>query len=284
MQDIRRKADPELGKASVRNAIAACCARILSYLAKETSWHPDPDRYARALKDRDNLLRELDELAAMSENERRAWHERCRKEIGWRTAEEIAAGTDTKDAAARSHAKLLANAGLMDVLKGLPTERHHYRLSKRAARVLGPDGAVDLGSLAALIATGLRTGPAFASWEDYLARTSEHEREARCRAIAYQANKRRSDGRRPAIRLTWKDVWAVLQQAQGRCCHCGSLALDRMPTTACGSVASWRRAGSRIGSLDHRDGGCENEPANLAWACLACNTSRGGKIVSRDVV
>jgi hypothetical protein len=117
--------------------------------------------------------------------------------------------------------------------------------------------------------------PVFASWDDYLARTSERKRLARCRDAAKKANRKRLLSDAPTTRLTAQDVWAVIQAAKGRCAHCGSLAVENRPSSATGAPIPWAQVGRRIGSLEHvrwRYGGGGNDLSNLAWACLWCNT------------
>jgi hypothetical protein len=117
--------------------------------------------------------------------------------------------------------------------------------------------------------------PVFRSWADYLARTSERERMARCYAAAKTANKKRLLSDAPTTRLTAQDVWAVIEAARGRCAHCGSLAVESRPSSPTGAPMPWAQVGRRIGSLEHvrwRCGGGDNDLSNLAWACLWCNT------------
>jgi hypothetical protein len=116
--------------------------------------------------------------------------------------------------------------------------------------------------------------PVFGSWADYLARTSERERMARCYAAAKKANRKRLLSDAPTTRLTAQNVWAVIEAAHGRCAHCGSLAVERRPSSVTGAPVPWAQVGRRIGSLEHvrwRYGG-GNDLSNLAWACLWCNT------------
>lgn len=117
--------------------------------------------------------------------------------------------------------------------------------------------------------------PVFGSWADYLAQTSERERMARCCAAAKGANRKRLLSDAPTTRLTTRDVWAVMEAAKGRCAHCGSLAVERRPSSPTGAPMSWAEVGRRIGSLEHvrwRYGGGGNDLSNLASACLWCNT------------
>jgi hypothetical protein len=77
------------------------------------------------------------------------------------------------------------------------------------------------------------------------------------------------------LRITWRDVWLVLEAAKGRCAHCNSLAIENRPSTPNGYPLPWSQVGRRIGSLGHRIAryqGGSNAPANLCWSCLWCNT------------
>jgi hypothetical protein len=118
----------------------------------------------------------------------------------------------------------------------------------------------------AAAADNIRPPPIFASWADYLQRTTPRERMDRCHNAANKANKRQ---RSTALvrRLKGSDVWNVIEAARGCCVYCGSLAVERCPSGA------WGLVGRRIGSLEHLNGDCsDNDPANLAWACHWCNT------------
>jgi hypothetical protein len=123
-------------------------------------------------------------------------------------------------------------------------------------------------------ATG-RPAPRFASWHSYIERTSEAERRRWCAQKAHKANASRLMSGAPKHRVTADEVLAVLTAAQGRCAHCGSLALENRPSTPAGHPAPWAPVGRRIGSLGHRvarfHGGL-NTPPNLVWSCLWCNT------------
>lgn len=117
--------------------------------------------------------------------------------------------------------------------------------------------------------------PAFSSWADYIASTSERERMARCRAVAKRANRKRLLSDEPTTRLSAHDVWHVMEAAHGRCVHCGSLAVERRPSYSDGSPIKWAQIGRRVGSLEHLKRRCDgggNELLNLAWCCLWCNT------------
>jgi hypothetical protein len=117
--------------------------------------------------------------------------------------------------------------------------------------------------------------PVFFSWADYLARTAPAERMTKCRSLANKANKKRLLSETPKFRLTAQDVWTIIEAAQGRCSHCGSLAVENRPSSPTGAPQPWAQVGRRIGSLEHvkrRFEGGDNDLSNLAWACLWCNT------------
>ena len=118
--------------------------------------------------------------------------------------------------------------------------------------------------------------PIFSSWTEYLAGTTYGQRMKRCYAAAKKANRKRLLSPVPDVHLTAQDVWSVIETAQGRCIHCGSLAVENRPSNpATGAPLAWAQVGRRIGSLEHvksRFGGGGNGLANLAWACLWCNT------------
>lgn len=117
--------------------------------------------------------------------------------------------------------------------------------------------------------------PLFASWTDYLQRTTQRERMARCYAAAKKANRKRLMSLVPSNRLSGTDVWNVIEQARGRCAHCGSLAVEARPSSPTGAPVAWAQVGRRIGSLEHllrRFDGGDNDLSNLAWSCLWCNT------------
>jgi hypothetical protein len=115
----------------------------------------------------------------------------------------------------------------------------------------------------------VRPPPIFASWADYLQRTTLGERMNGCHNKANKANKRSSPASR---RLRGVDVWNVMKAARGRCVYCGSLAVERSPG------GSWGLVGRRIGSLEHLNRDCtDNDQSNLAWACHWCNTETGNR-------
>lgn len=117
--------------------------------------------------------------------------------------------------------------------------------------------------------------PAYASWKDFLERTTPAARMAWCRAKAKKANQPRLMSGVPATKITAEDVYRVLEAAQGRCEHCKSLAVEKRPSTAKGQPLPWDHVGRRIGSLGHRVARFnkgKNTPANLCWSCMWCNT------------
>jgi len=120
--------------------------------------------------------------------------------------------------------------------------------------------------------------PIYASWADYLARTSWIELRGRCRDSAKRANRKRLLSSAPAHRVDPLWVWQLMSKARGRCAHCGSLAVERRPSHPHkGSPIRWEHVGRRVGSLEHKQtrfGGGGNDLANLAWCCLWCNTWR----------
>jgi len=122
---------------------------------------------------------------------------------------------------------------------------------------------------------GLPPPPRYASWDDFLTRTTLAERRRWCAQKAGKANRERLMSGRPETKITTVEVWTVLEAAQGRCHHCGSLAVERRPSAANGAPVPWSHIGRRIGSLGHllsRFHGGSNTMDNLVWSCLWCNT------------
>jgi hypothetical protein len=119
------------------------------------------------------------------------------------------------------------------------------------------------------------SGP-YRSWKDFLDRTSEADRMRWCAKKVKVANRPRLMSGRPDGHVTTEDVWRVLLRAQGRCRHCGSLAVERRPSDPkTGAPRRWEEIGRRIGSLEHvqsRFDSGVNDADNLAWCCLWCNT------------
>jgi len=152
--------------------------------------------------------------------------------------------------------------------------------------------------------------PLYASWSDYLSRTSNIDRMKRCHAASKRANRvHRCQLRRKyalkellletlriaiktpcahcgsppggtctgEVRLKGSDIWGLIESAEGRCCYCNSLAIESRPSNpSSGAPLPWANVGRRIGSLEHVDpysiDGRINELSNLAWSCLWCNT------------
>lgn len=113
------------------------------------------------------------------------------------------------------------------------------------------------------------TGP-FRSWKDFIARTSEAERMRWCALKAKKANGWIPRPGEPKTLITAREVWNILESAQGRCRYCGSLAVEKKPPSG-----PWGEMGRRIGSLDHvkaRFDGGNSAAQNLGWACNWCNT------------
>ncbi|PZS40765.1 MAG: hypothetical protein DLM62_01115 [Pseudonocardiales bacterium] len=124
--------------------------------------------------------------------------------------------------------------------------------------------------------------PVYASFSDFLAKTTPGQRLAWCRTKAKKANGERLMSPAPEHRITAADVATILMTARGRCAHCGSLAVERRPSNpANGAPLPWEHVGRRIGSLGHvvaRFHGGTNTPDNLAWSCLWCNTWQSERI------
>jgi hypothetical protein len=124
--------------------------------------------------------------------------------------------------------------------------------------------------------TGTASPPVYNSWDDYLARTTESERMRRCTRMAATANRKRLLSDAPKVRIDGRQVWRILETARGRCVHCDSLAVENRPSNpATGAPTAWAQVGRRIGSLEHikrRFDGGDNDPSNLVWCCLWCNT------------
>lgn len=117
--------------------------------------------------------------------------------------------------------------------------------------------------------------PAYLSWEDFLTQADAAEVMVWCRAKAKRANGKRLMSGEPEARITAQDVWSVMAAACGRCAYCGSLAVQKRPSTPTGQPLPWEKVGRRIGSLGHivpRFDGGTNTPDNLCWSCLWCNT------------
>ncbi|GAA0930896.1 hypothetical protein [Virgisporangium aurantiacum] len=117
--------------------------------------------------------------------------------------------------------------------------------------------------------------PTFISWDNYLAATTVDHRLRWCRAKVKTANRRRLMSGPSDRKITAAEVWSILEHAKGRCAHCGSLAVELRPSGPNGRPTAWGSIGRRIGSLGHslaRFNGGQNNPDNLCWSCLWCNT------------
>lgn len=155
-------------------------------------------------------------------------------------------------------------AELAERLSRLPQERARKIISRARPAPLSP--------AAGKSAPG---PPGYASWDDFLARTSPADRRKWAAAKAKKANSERLMSGRPTERIAADDILAVLESAQGRCTHCGSLAVERRPSGQDGRPLPWEAVGRRIGSLGHltaRVFGGANTPSNVAWSYLWCNT------------
>jgi hypothetical protein len=161
---------------------------------------------------------------------------------------------------------------LLSFAAGLPPAQARDLLDR--ARIAAPDP-----SAASSRRPATDPGPAaYLSWTDFLGQTKATEVMAWCRAKAKKANGRRLMSGEPDAQVTAQDVWAIMAAACGSCAYCGSLAVEKRPSTPTGQPLPWEQTGRRIGSLSHVvslfDGGT-NTPDNLCWACLWCNTWRG---------
>ncbi len=118
--------------------------------------------------------------------------------------------------------------------------------------------------------------PKYFDWADYLARVEPADAHRFCATRTKKANAHRLMSPAPQRRLNAEDVWEVLVAAEGRCVYCRSFSVEGAPHEPhTKRKLAWASIGRRIGSLHHRrrlvDGG-GNDPENLAWACLWCNT------------
>ncbi len=121
----------------------------------------------------------------------------------------------------------------------------------------------------------------FASWGDYLARTSERDRMARCRAAAKKANQKRLLSDAPITRLTAHDVWEVIQAAKGRCAHCGSLAVENRPSGPRGAPIPRRKSGVGSAALSMSDGDTE---AAVTTSQISLGLASGVTLGTQSVV
>ena len=117
--------------------------------------------------------------------------------------------------------------------------------------------------------------PLYASWEDYLARTSPAERLAWCAAKAKVANRTRLLSAAPKLKLTGREVLRVLEAAKGRALIAAPRLLRAVhqgrkghQPHGCKSVVVSEAWTIRRG----RYGGGDNDVANLGWSCPWCNT------------
>lgn len=94
--------------------------------------------------------------------------------------------------------------------------------------------------------------PRYRDWEDFLARTTLAGRRAWCAKKRKVANRWRLMSGAPESLITGAQVLAILERAEGRCHHCGSLAVKRRPSDPItGAPRRWGHRGRRIGSLEH---------------------------------
>ena len=175
-----------------------------------------------------------------------------------RAEEILAALPRTTRGGVRAEREVPTLGELREAVSSLPTDQARQVMARARPRpVMPPAGS------------GEPPPVTYTSWEDYLARTTSAERRRWCAAKAAKANSPRLMSGRPETTISADDVLAVLEEARGRCAHCGSLAVERRPR------GPWGHVGRRIGSLGHRiarfNGGA-NTPANLDWCCMWCNT------------
>jgi hypothetical protein len=117
--------------------------------------------------------------------------------------------------------------------------------------------------------------PRYLSFDDYRSCVTNAELRKKFNTHAKKANRQRLFSDAPKERLSGSDVWEIFAAAEGRCAHCGSLAVEGRPSRADGAPLPWEHIGRRIGSLEHlarRVDGGGNKLSNLVWACLWCNT------------
>jgi hypothetical protein len=123
--------------------------------------------------------------------------------------------------------------------------------------------------------------PLYRSYDDYRSKVPLPDIMQKCRNIARIANRPRLYSGTATVKLKANDVFSVLDNAQGRCCYCNSLAVENRPSRPNGAPLPWADIGRRIGSLEHlipRIDGGDNDANNLAWACLWCNTWHAERI------
>jgi hypothetical protein len=118
--------------------------------------------------------------------------------------------------------------------------------------------------------------PVYGSWAEFLHRTTPAERRRWCAAKAGKANGERLMSGVPATTISAEDVLTILIAAEGRCAHCGSLAVERRPSGPNGAPLPWAGVGRRIGSLGHvvsRFHGGAN--ARSTWPGPVCGATPG---------
>jgi hypothetical protein len=93
--------------------------------------------------------------------------------------------------------------------------------------------------------------PVFASWADYVTRATEREIRKKCQTTTARANRPRLMSAPPGTWVNSWEVWEIMEAARGRCVHCGSLAVERRPSTPKGFQLPWTHIGRRVGSLEH---------------------------------
>jgi hypothetical protein len=67
-----------------------------------------------------------------------------------------------------------------------------------------------------------------------------------CRAKAKKANGERLMSAKPDTQIVARDVWAIMAAARGRCAYCGSLAVQKRPSTSTGQPLPWEDVEDRV--------------------------------------
>jgi 5-methylcytosine-specific restriction endonuclease McrA len=117
----------------------------------------------------------------------------------------------------------------------------------------------------------------YASWADFTTRADPWQVRSWCGEKAKKANSRAAQ-RGITVTIDGADVFAILLAAHGRCVYCGSLAVETIPG---GKFVPWYWIGRRVGNIDHVQPlgrGGTNKRANLAWACMLCNSGAPERI------